>query len=413
VTAEGTARRRRALRAAAAAGPAPAVAAPNGVPGVVAMVTSRTATIYAGAAGRRGLERADPMTTDTVVCLYSCTKAVTSVAVMQLVETGALNLDDPAKIYVPEIARSRVLAGFDAAGKPLLRPPANDVTVGQLLLHTSGFGYDFFDYDLARYTKAHRVPSVISGSVEALQTPLLFEPGTCWEYGCGVDWAGRVVEAVRGKRLGDVMREQIFEPLDMDETGFRLTPALRERRATIHQRADDGTLTAKPKIELPQDAAIDMGGHGLYGTAGDYVKFVRMVLGDGAAANGRTILKPQTVALMAANSLGTLKVRPLPGALPRISNPVDFFPGIPKSWGYGWMINDEAAPTGRPAGALGWAGIANLFYWIDRRNGLGGFWATQIFPFIDPISFPAYLEFESTAYAHLDAKRAGASARQR
>jgi len=402
VTTGSTARLRTGFRAAADAVLAAAVGAQNGVPGVVAMVTDRSATIYAGAAGGRGLERVAPMTTDTVVCLYSCTKAVTSAAVMQLVEAGELALDDPAKTYVPEIARSRVLAGFDAAGEPVLRPPANDVTVGQLLLHTSGFGYDFFDYELARYTKAHGVPSVISGSLAALQTPLLFEPGTCWEYGCGVDWAGQVVEAVRGKRLGDVMREHIFDPLEMHETGFRLTPALRERRATIHQRADDGTLTAKPKIELPQDAAIDMGGHGLYGTAGDYLKFVRMILADGAAAGGRTILKPQTVAHMAANSLGTLKVRPLPGALPRISNAVDFFPGIPKSWGYGWMINDAAAPTGRPAGALGWAGIANLFYWIDRRNGIGGFWATQIFPFIDPISYPAYLEFESTVYAHLE-----------
>lgn len=402
MTAGSTARLRTGFRAAADAVLAAAVGAQNGVPGVVATVTDRSSTIYAGAAGRRGLERAAPMTTDTVVCLYSCTKAITSVAVMQLVEAGALALDDPAKTYVPEIARSRVLAGFDAAGEPVLRSPANDVTVGQLLLHTSGFGYDFFDYELARYTKAHGVPSVISGSRAALQTPLLFEPGTCWEYGCGVDWAGQVVEAVRGKRLGDVMREHIFDPLEMHETGFRLTPALRERRATIHQRADDGTLTAKPKIELPQDAAIDMGGHGLYGTAGDYLKFIRTILADGAAPGGQTILKPQTVALMAANSLGTLKVRPLPGALPRISHAVDFFPGIPKSWGYGWMINDEAAPTGRPAGALGWAGIANLFYWIDRRNGIGGFWATQIFPFIDPVSYPAYLEFESTVYAHLD-----------
>lgn len=373
----------------------------NGVPGVVAMVTGRTGTLYAGAAGRRGLERNAPMTTDTVVCLYSCTKAVTSVAVMQLVEAGALALDDPAKTYVPEIADSHVLTGFDAADEPLLRAPASDVTVGQLLLHTSGFGYDFFNYDLARYTKAHGVPSVVSGSMTALKTPLLFDPGTRWEYGCGVDWAGKVVEAVRGKRLGDVMREEIFDPLEMNETGFRLTPALRERRATIHQRNADGTLSAKPKIELPQDAAAaDMGGHGLYGTAGDYLKFIRMILNDGAAPGGRAVLKPQTVARMAANGLGTLKVRPLPGALPRISNAVDFFPGITKSWGYGWMINDEPASTGRPAGELSWAGIANLFYWIDRRNGIGGFWATQIFPFIDPVAFPAYLEFESTVYRY-------------
>ena len=389
------------LHAAADAVLAASVERENGVPGVVAMVTDRSATIYAGAAGRRGLERADPMTTDTVMCLHSCTKAVTTVAVMQLVEAGALELDDAAKTYVPEIAESRVLAGFDAAGEPLLRAPAGHVTVEHLLLHTSGFGYDFFNYDLARYTKARSVPSVVSGSLAALETPLLFDPGTRWEYGCGIDWAGRVVEAVRGKRLGAVLREHVFDPLEMNETGFRLTPALRARRATIHQRADDGKLTAKPKIELPQDPEVEMGGHALYGTVGDYMKFIRMVLADGAAPGGRSVLEPRTVARMASNGLGPLKVRPLPGALPRVSNAVDFFPGIDKSWGYGWMINDEVAPTGRPAGALGWAGIANLFYWIDRRNAIGGFWATQIFPFIDPVSFPAYLEFESSVYDHL------------
>jgi methyl acetate hydrolase len=212
VTAGSAAHVRSGLRAAVDAVLEASVARENGVPGVVAMVTDRTRTIYAGAAGRRGLERTAAMTDDTVMCLYSCTKAVTSVAVMQLVEAGALELDDAAKTYVPEIADSQVLAGFDAAGEPLLRAPARDVTIGQLLLHTSGFGYDFFDYDLARYTKARGVPSVVSGSLAALATPLLFDPGTRWEYGCGIDWAGRVVEAVRGKRLGDVMREHILDP---------------------------------------------------------------------------------------------------------------------------------------------------------------------------------------------------------
>ncbi|MGD0473065.1 MAG: serine hydrolase domain-containing protein [Candidatus Velthaea sp.] len=393
----------RALQAAADDVLRAAVERENGVPGVVAMVTDRTQTRYAGAAGRRGLERETPMTNDTVLCLYSCSKAITSVAVMQLVEHGLLRLDDPARTYVPEIAESRVLEGFDADGEPLLRDPVSDVTIEQLLLHTSGFGYDMFSPDLVRYGKARGVPSVVSGMAAALATPLLFDPGTRWEYGISIDWAGRIVEAVRGKRLGDVLREHVFAPLDMRETGFRLTPELRARRATIHLRAADGTLRAKPLIELPQDPQLEMGGHGLYGTAADFVKFIRMILNDGAAPDGDRVLQPHTVERMARNGLGALKVRPLPGALPRESNALDFFPGLSKSWGYGWMINDDTAPTGRPAGELGWAGIANLFYWIDRRNGLGGFWATQIFPFIDPVSFPAYLDFESAVYRCLRA----------
>jgi methyl acetate hydrolase len=290
--------------------------------------------------------------------------------------------------------------GFDADGEPVLRPPASDITVRQLLLHTSGFGYDFFNYDLARYGKARGIPSVVSGTMAALRTPLTFDPGTRWEYGSGLDWVGKIVAAVRGKRLDDVMREHIFAPLAMSETGFRLTAEMRARRATIHQRAADGTLSAKPRIELPQDPEVEMGGHGLYGTVGDYLKFIRMLLNGGSAPGGRPIVQPQTVAALASNGLGALKVRALPGALPRVSNAVEFFPGVSKSWGFGGMINDGPAPTGRPAGQLGWAGIANLFFWIDRLNGVGGLWAAQIFPFMDPVAVPAYLAFESTLYAH-------------
>jgi methyl acetate hydrolase len=104
---------------------------------------------------------------------------------------------------------------------------------------------------------------------------------------------------------------------------------------------------------------------------------------------------------MASNGLGTKKIKMLPGAIPSLSHDAEFFPGMPKSWGYTWMINDEDAPTGRPAGELAWAGLANLFYWIDRKNGVGGFWATQILPFVDEVSVPGYLRFETAVYDQL------------
>jgi methyl acetate hydrolase len=371
-----------------------------GVPGVIAMATDKTGTIYEGAAGKRDVAGTQPMTLDTVVCIFSCTKAITGVAVMQLVEDGTIRLDDPAKNYVPDIADIAVLDGFDADGKPKLRPPKSDVTVGQLLLHTAGFGYDFFNYDLVKFGAATGTPSVVSSTRASIRTPLLFDPGTQWEYGCNIDWAGLVVEGATGKKLGEVMRERIFTPLGMHDTGFRISPAMRPRRATIHQRAEDGTLAPLPDLELPQEPELEMGGHALYATVGDYMKFIRMILNDGAGPLGR-VLKPETVALMSSNALGSLKIKMLPGALPTLSHDAEFFPGMPKSWGYTFMINDEKAPTGRPAGALGWAGLANLFYWIDRENGVGGFWATQILPFIDPASIPGYLAFETAVYDHL------------
>ena len=371
----------------------------NGVPGVVAMVTDRRGNFYEGAAGLRELGKDAPMTTATVFAIFSCTKAITGVAVMQLVEEGVIGLDDPAREYVPEIADIQVLEGFDDDGEPRVRPPRSDITVRRLMLHTAGFGYDFFNHDLLKYGEVRDVPSVVTASMASLRSVLLFDPGERWEYGSNIDWVGKVVEEVRGKPLGEVMKERIFEPLGMDETAFVLSDSMRSRRATMHQRGEDGTLTPMPNFELPQNPEQHMGGHGLYGTVGDYTKFIRMVLNDGAGEHGQ-VLKPETVGYMVQNGLGDMKIKGLPGVIPELSNDAEFFPGMPKSWAYTFMINDEEAPTGRPAGELGWAGLANLFYWIDRKNGLGGFWATQIFPFADPVSFTGYMDFETAVYSH-------------
>ena len=369
----------------------------NGVPGVVAMATDREGNFYEGAAGKRELGKDQEMTTDTVFAIFSCTKAVTGVAVMQLVEEGEISLDDPAKQYVLEIADIQVLEGFDSDGEPRERPANSDITVDQLMLHTAGFGYDFFNEDLLRYGEKRDVPSVVTGTMASLRSALLFDPGEQWEYGKNIDWVGKVVEGVRGKRLGEVFAERIFEPLGMNETAFTMTDDMRSRRATMHQRGEDGSLSPLPDFELPQDPEQHMGGHGLYAPIGDYMKFIRMVLNKGDGEHGR-VLKPETAEAMAQNGLGDMKIKMLPGVIEDLSNDAEFFPGIPKSWGYTFMINDEDAPTGRPAGELGWAGLPNLFYWIDRKNGLGGFWATQIFPFADPVSFGGYMEFETAVY---------------
>jgi methyl acetate hydrolase len=227
-------------------------------------------------------------------------------------------------------------------------------------------------------------------------TPLLFDPGERWHYGSNIDWAGQVVEGITGRRLGEEMTDRVLAPLGMHDTAFRLSPAMRHRKAAVHQRGDDGALTATG-FELAPDPDIDMGGHGLWSTALDYTKFIRMWLNDGAGPDG-PVLAPATVAMAAANHLGDLKVTMLPGIIPALSNDAEFFPGMPKSWALTFMRNDEDAPTGRPAGSLAWAGLANLYYWIDRATGIGGFWATQILPFADPASVGGYLRFETAAY---------------
>ena len=370
-----------------------------GVAGVVAMVTDRNNNIYEGAAGKRVLGDDADMTADTVFAIFSTTKAITGTAILQLVEEGKLDLDAPAATYAPDIGTLQVIDGFDNAGEPKLRAPKRDVTTRMLMLHTAGFGYDFFSETYNRLAQEKGQPSVITATKQALTTPLLFDPGEKWEYGTNIDWCGQVVEGITGMRLGEVFRKRIFDPLGIEDMTFELNDGLRPRLAGMHARGEDGALTPMP-FELPSDPEIHMGGHGLYGTVVDYMKFIRMWLNDGQGEHGQ-VLKAETVRMAEKNHLGDKKITMLPGVIPSLSNDAEFFPGLSKSWSFSFMVNDDDAPTGRPAGALGWAGLANLFYWIDRQNGYGGFWATQILPFGDPTSFGGYLEFETCFYDQL------------
>src|ERR1700733_10448231 len=272
------------------------------VPGVVAMVTDRSANVYEGAAGERILGAGQAMTTDTVFAIFSTTKAITGTAILQCVEEGKLDLDAPAKTYVPDIGKLEVLDGFDAAGKPKLRAPKRDITTRMLMLHTAGLGYDFFNANYLRLAQERGQPSVITCSKASLMTPLLFDPGEKWEYGSNIDWCGQVVESIRGKRLGEVMAERIFAPLDIKDLAFSLTPSMRERLATIDQREADGSLTPLPDMQLPPDPEVDMGGHGLHGSIRAYIKFIRMWLNDGTGPNGR-VLKKETVEVAVRNGL--------------------------------------------------------------------------------------------------------------
>lgn len=372
--------------------------------GVVAGVTSDEKLISLTAAGVRAVDRPDAMTTDTVFALFSTTKAITATVALQLVEDGTLDLDAPAAEYAPRLGDVAVLEGFDSAGHPRVRAPKSAPTTRQLLTHTAGFGYDFFNESYRRLARDHGVPGTITATRESLATPLLFDPGTAWLYGSNVDWAGLVVEGVTGKRLGEVMSERVFSPLGMSDTSFTLTHDTADRRAVLHHRRDDGSLKPNHRWSMPPEPEIHMGGQGLYSTARDYLTFLRMWLDDGRSDGGDQILRPETIAEAGRDQLGTLSVTPLRSTARNVTENAEFFPGVRKSWGLTAMINDEDAPTGRPAGSLGWAGLANLYFWIDRRNRVAGFWATQIFPFFDRLALNAYLDFETSVYRTLAAR---------
>ena len=252
------------------------------VPGVVALAAMPGGVVYEGAFGRRDLALGSAMTPDTIFRIASMTKAVTSVAAMQLVEAGKLELDQPIGRVLPELAAPQVLVGFDAAGKPRLRPARRPITLRHLLTHTAGFGYEMLNADLIRYIHRTDTPSTSTGRLASLRLPLLFDPGERWEYGISIDWVGRAVEAVSGTSLDRYFREHIFAPLGMADTGFALAPEQMSRLAPVHQRRADGSLAPIAVDMPPQKPEFWAGGGGLYSTGGDYLRFVRMVLDQGA-----------------------------------------------------------------------------------------------------------------------------------
>lgn len=369
------------------------------VPGVIAMAATREGVIYAGACGTRQLDAPTPMTLDTVYWIASMTKAVTTVAAMQLVEQGRLQLDAPVSQWVPALATPQVLEGFDAAGQPQVRPARRPITLRHLLTHTAGFGYDMWNEPLARYYAATKLPRVSSCRLAALHAPLLFEPGERWNYGINIDWAGQVVEAVSGERLNTYFQTHIFAPLGMQDTGFRLTEAQRARRASVHQRDAEGRLHPVA-FEMPSEPEFFMGGGGLFSTAPDYLTFAQMLLHNGTY-RGAQVLRPETVTLMAQNHIGDLAVTPMQTTNTATSQDADFFPGMPQKWGLSFLINTAPAPTGRAAGSLAWAGLGNTYYWIDHSTGVCGVFLTQILPFFDHHAIPLFRAYETAVYQAL------------
>jgi len=374
------------------------------VPGVVAAVTDRGGIVFEAARGVRRIGAAEPMETDAVFQVASMTKAVTSVCAMQLVERGLLDLTRPISTWEPEAANFQVLAGWEN-GEPLLRPPHREITLLDLLTHTSGLVYRNWDPAFAKFADHRRLPGLFSGDPSAWFPPLMFDPGERWTYGISTDWVGRLVETVTGLSLGDYMADHVLGPLGMEDTGYSPRPDMTRRQAALHERRAGEGL--QPALENPPwNSARNHGGAGLYSTSRDYLSFLRMWLNGGRGPNG-PVLQAPTVERMSRNAIGGLELRRLTTTDSTRQLDIDFFPGLTKRWGLGVMINETAAPTGRPAGGLAWSGIYNTHFWIDQQTGIAGVYMTQVLPFADETVMAAYIDFETEVYRQLTLARGG------
>jgi CubicO group peptidase (beta-lactamase class C family) len=380
------------------------------IPGVVAIAATSREVIYQGAFGKRDLAKDDAkenaMTADSVFWIASMTKAVTAAAGMQLVEQGKLSLDEPIGKVLPDLASPQVLEGFDANGEPKLRAAKRPITLRHLMTHTAGFAYDMWSGDMVQYLAKTGTPGVTTCQNAALKTPLMTDPGTRWEYGTNIDFVGKAVEAVSGQRLDAYLRDHMFAPLGMTDTGFKIGAEQRKRLVGMHSRAEDGSLAPIP-FELEQEPEFHMGGGGLYGTAADYIKFTQMILNKGKG-NGNQLLKPETVALMGQNHIGEINMGKLTSAVAFATNDVDLYPDIVKKWGLSFLINTAKTPEGRSPGSLAWAGLANTYYWIDPARDITGVILMQLLPFADGKCLEAFAGFEKGVYAGLDAAQKAA-----
>ncbi|HTB00754.1 MAG TPA: serine hydrolase domain-containing protein [Bradyrhizobium sp.] len=371
------------------------------IPGVVAIAASSKEVIYQGAFGKRDLSKDDAMTLDSVFWIASMTKAITTAAAMQLVEQGKLSLDAPIGKVLPDLASPQVLEGFDASGEPKLRPAKKEITLRHLMTHTAGFCYDMWNGDMVKYLEKTGTPGITTCKNAALKTPIVTDPGTRWEYGTNIDFVGKAVEAVSGKRLDAYLRDHLFTPLGMSDTGFKLGEAQRKRLVAMHARGPDGSLAPIP-FELEQDPEFHMGGGGLYGTAGDYIKFTQMILNKGKG-NGNQLLKPETVAMMGQNHIGDLVMTKMTSYVAFATNDVDLYPDMAKKWGLSFLITTAKTPEGRSPGSLAWAGLANTYFWIDPARDVSGVILMQVLPFADGKCLEAFAGFERGVYAGLDA----------
>jgi len=365
--------------------------ATGAAPALAAIVVSPDEVLYSGAVG------VEP---NTIFRYASCTKALASVAALQLVEQGRISLDDDVAAHLPEFGKVQVLDGF-VDGEPILRTPSRAPLVRELLNHTSGAEYFFTNENIKAFHEATGTPAILSGEKASItDVPLGRDPGTMWAYGTSVDWLGLLVEQVSGQGLDEYIAEHIAGPLGMTDVTFHPTDEQAARLMPLYARTPEGGLVEIP-FELPPAPEWWAGGHGSYGTAAAYGRFMQALL-RGGELDGVRILNEDTVELAFTDSLNGVPMPTdgIPTSAPELSNDVPPYP-FAEGWGLGFHLTLEDVPNARRAGTGDWAGLFNLYYFIDRSTGVAAMLLTQVLPFFDWPIVETFMQIEATIYAGL------------
>ncbi|KII91892.1 hypothetical protein PLICRDRAFT_173687 [Plicaturopsis crispa FD-325 SS-3] len=368
-----------------------------------------------------------PVTPDTVVSLASCTKLLTSIAVLQLVDRGLLALDDPVGKFFPQADKLEIIEGYGEDGKAKLRKPTRRMTIRHLLTHSTGLAYSFSSPVVSRWVRENKGavpgagPGTASSPVDNLFSVLLFEPGEDFVYGPNIDIAGLIVEAVSNLSLEDFIRENIAAPLHVDQhvSFFNNGFAQAGRLASTYKRAPDGLLTRiPPQLSAKREGIyVCAGGHGLYSTAPAYSQVLLALVNEGVHPKTRArILTAESVALMATPQFDAFTAQKAEAGLSIagvFANP-EAIPGhswhnfrsVKKNHGLAGAIMGEGWKTGRSVHSLAWIGMSNTNWWIDLEKGVVGFFMAQVFPLGDPHALGLSEQLETAVYDHLAAKDA-------
>ena len=362
----------------------------NIAPGLAAALLKPNGEVHFSTAGVMGQDNPTPVTQETIFYIASCTKPVTSVAVLQLVERGLVDLDQPVERHLPSLADPDVLGGFDDDGDPVIRKAKSKITLRHLLTHTSGLSYDFSSTNLTRYIAAK---GLNFRQPEPPPIPLMFEPGEGWVYGVGIDWAGRLVEAVSGQSLDSYCASNIFEPLGMSDTAFFLSPDQLARKASVHFRGPDGGFSVIP-FGMPNERHFWMGGAGLSAPVSDYMKFLTALAQGGLPLLGQTMFDE-----MMRNQVEDRDAGCIATADPIVSS--DYRANAEGRSGHGLagVLNSDRTSEGRAPGSMTWGGATNCYYWVDPKSRAAGVLMSQVLPFGDPGVLNAFRGVEALAYS--------------
>ncbi len=366
------------------------------VPFAVGMTGRASGVTFAGASGDAapGMKAAP----DTVLKVFSMTKGIGSTAAMILIEQGKMNFDTPVQDVLPEFAELRVLEGWDG-DRPRMRVPHVKATARHLATHTSGLEYEFYRGEVAEFLAKTKHPSILTGTKAAMFYPMMTDPGTRWGYGPSVDWLGLMVQKISGQRIDAFLKQNLFEPLGMNDTDVEVRPHMQARLAGVKARDADGKF-ADFALAPPSHPEVYGMGHALYSTTQDYMRFLRMFLNKGTL-DGNRVLKTSSVALMLENHMGPLKFEKMVTAAPAITADVNPFEGTTKTHSFGFLRNEADIPGRRRAGSQSWGGVLNTHFWFDPTADLAGLIMTQTLPFVEPPFMAAHDAFERAAYANV------------